>query len=218
MSPSRVGGLAGLFFALGVLVQNGVLLVGNPLPTASLDEILTFYKGSPERVSLAVGWVAVNVPLLLTFGAAVSLRIDRTGPPTIWGRVGFGGVVLLAAAFGCTTWLQAVLAARAETLAAAGQLQLVWDLHTAAFTGSGLALAVTIGAFSVGAWSAAFVPRWTCAIGVVGASSLLVSGLLAVGTVTGGPGLFFQLAGFVTWVVWLVTGGVSLLRERAVQG
>lgn len=217
MSPSRIGGLAGLLFALGVFVQNAFLLQGNPLPGAPLPEILAFYQGSGGRVGAAVGWVAVNVPLLLLFGAAVARRIEGGpadgGAAGLWARVGQGGVLLLAAAFGCTTWLQAVLAARAEALAAAGQLQLVWDLHSAAFSGSGLALSVTVGAFSAGAWSAGFVPRWTCVLGLLGALCLLVSGLLAVGTVGGGPGVFFQLGGFVTWLVWLVTGGVRLWRE-----
>lgn len=217
MSPSRIGGLAGLLFALGVFVQNAFLLQGNPLPGAPLEEVLAFYQGSSGRVGLAVGWVAVNVPLLLTFGAQVARRIEGgQGEPGVRGlcaQVGWGGVLLLAAAFGCTTWLQAVLCARAEALAAAGQLALVWDLHSAAFGGSGIALGVTAGAFSAGAWSAGFVPRWTCVLGLVGTASLLVSGLLAAGTVAGGPGIFFQLGGFVTWLVWLLTGGLRLWRE-----
>ena len=212
-SPSsRIGGVAGLLFAGGVLLQNAVLLQGNPLPAASLDQVSAFYAGRGGPVSLAVGWVAFNIPLLLTFGGAVARRLEAHEAAAIWGRVGFGGVVLLAGAFTSTTWLQAVLVARAADLAASGQLALVWDLHSAAFSASGTALAVTMGAFSIGAWQESLVPRWTAGLGLLGALSLLGAGLLAVGTITGGPGIFLQLGGFGAWVVWLLTASVRLLR------
>ena len=46
----------------------------------------------------------------------------------------------------------------------------------------------------------------------MGTTSLLISGLLAVGTVQGGPGIFFQLGGFVAWVAWLLTASYRLVR------
>lgn len=211
---SRVGGAAGLLFAAGVLLQNGFLLRDNPMPGAQLDQIVAFYAGSSARVSVAVGWVAINIPLLLLFGSAVSLRLERQEAARVWARVGLCGVVLLCAAFSCTTWLQGVLVARAADLATAGQLQLVWDLHSAAFSSSGLALAATMGGFSLGAWQGGVVPRWAAGVGLVGAAALVASGLFAVGTITGGPGIFLQLLGFVAWLVWLVTASVRLLRPQ----
>jgi hypothetical protein len=213
MTTPRLAGVAGLLFAGGVLLQNGVLLQGAPLPGASLDAITDFYTGRQSPVSAAVGWVAINVPLLLLFGAGVAERIERHAPSAVYGRAGFGGVVLLAAAFVSTTWLQATLAARVTDLAAAGQLRLVWDLHTAAFTTSATALCVAMGAFSLGAWGSGAVPRWCAGLGLAGAFSLGVSGILAVSTITGGPGIFFQLGGFGAWVVWLLTASIGLVRE-----
>jgi hypothetical protein len=211
-TSSRLGGFAGLLFAVGVLLQNGVFLRGNPLPSAPLDTVASFYSEHGGSVAAGVGWVAFNIPLLLIFGAAVSRRMERSEDAALWARVGFGGVVLLAGAFTSTTWLQAVLAARAGALAEAGQLGVVWDLHSAAFSGSGTALAVAMGAFSAGAWHDGTVPRWTAALGLAGAASLVLSGLLAVGSIGGGPGIFFQLGGFLAWVVWLLTASVRLVR------
>lgn len=213
MGAERIGGIAGLLFAGGVLLQNGVLLQGMPLPGASLAEVASFYEGRALPSAVATGWVAINVPLLLTFGAAVSRRMEATPAAATWGRAGLAGIALLAAAFGSTTWLQATLTARAAELARAGQLGLVWDLHTAAFSGSGVALAATIGAFSLGAWSDGTVPRWTAVVGLAGAGLLAISGLLAVGTVGGGPGIFFQFGGFATWVVWLLTASIGMIRR-----
>src|SRR5207248_5294118 len=107
---------------------------------------------------IAVGWVALNIPLLLVFGAAVSRRLERAEPAAAWARAGFGGLVLVCAAFTATTLLQATLVARARSLAAAGQLGLVWDLHSAAFAMSGAALATVLAAFSLGARHEPVVP------------------------------------------------------------
>lgn len=209
---SRIGGFAGFAFVGGVMLQNGVLLQGAPLPGATLEAVQAFYVDRRGPVSLAVGWVAINVPLLLVFGAAVGQRLQREARSSLFGWVGVGGVVLLAAAFLGTTWIQAVLTARAPDLAAAGTLGLVWDFHTAAFSTSGLALSVALGAFSVGGWRSEAVPKWTAAVGIVGTICLVISGLLAVGSVGGGPGIFFQLAGFVAWVVFLLAASVRLLK------
>jgi hypothetical protein len=215
MTESRWGGIAGLAFLGGVLLQNGVLLQGNPLPGVPLDEVAAWYADRAGSIALACGWVAINVPLLLLFGSAVSERIAKGGQP-VWARMGFGGVVLLAAAFSCTTWLQAVLAARAADLAASGQLAVVWDFHTAAFAMSGVALATTLLGFSAGSWTTGVVPRWTAAVGFLGVGLLGGAGAAIVSTVDGGPGIFLQLGGFVTWVVWLLTASIGLLRSQSV--
>lgn len=208
----RAGGLAGLAFGAGVLVQNGFLLQGAPLPSATLDVVRDFYVERAGFIAVAVGWVSLNIPLLLVFASAVTLALSKDARSAVWARVAFGGVVLLCAAFTVTTFLQAVLTARADTLQAAGQLGLLWDLHSAAFTMSGLALAATLGSLSVAAWSTGFVARWVAAVGGVGAACLVGSGMLAVSTITGGPGIWLQLVGFACWVVWLLAASVKLLR------
>lgn len=45
-------------------------------------------------------------------------------------------------------------------------------------------------------------------IGLSGAAFLAVAGFLAVGTGSGGPGIYFQLAGLGAWVVWIVTASI----------
>lgn len=208
----RAGGIAGFLFVAGVLVQNGLLLQGAPLPSAKLDVVLRFYVDHQNRIAIATGWVAVNVLLLVVFGAAATRRMIEDKSTAVWGRVGLGGVLLLAATFATTSWLQATLAARAADLGTAGQLSLVWDMHSAAFAMSGIALAVTLLGLSLGALQVSVVPRGIAILGLVGAFCLVVSGALSVSTIAGGPGVFFQLAGFVTWLAWLVTASWRLLR------
>lgn len=211
----KVGGIAGLLFAGGVLLQNGYLLQGNPLPDASLDDVRAFYTASAGRIEIAVGWVALNVVCLLTFGAAITERLVKDPRTSVWGRLAFGAIVLLAAAFSVTTALQGALGASIAGLETPGLLRAFWDLHSTAFAMSGIALSAVLLGLSVGTVSApeqALVPRWVALVGLVGSASLLVAGGLSMSTVSGGPGIFFQLGGFATWLVWLVAGAIGLLR------
>lgn len=214
----KVGGIAGLLFAAGVLLQNGYLLQGNPLPDASLDDVRAFYAASAGRIEVAVGWVALNVLFLLTFGAAMTERLVRSPRTSLWGRLAFGAVVLLAAAFSVTTALQGALVSSIARTESMDLLRAFWDLHSTAFAMSGIALSAVLLGLSVGTLSApehALVPRWVAYLGLGGSASLLVAGGLSVSSVSGGPGIFFQLGGFATWLVWLIAGAVGLLRERA---
>ncbi len=216
----KVGGIAGLLFAGGVVLQNGFLLQGNPLPDAPLEEVRAFYSSNAGRIEVAVGWVALNVLFLLTFGAAVTERLVRRPRTSLWGRLAFGGIVLLAAAFSTTTALQGALVASIAHLESAGLLRAFWDLHSTAFAMSGIALSAVLLGLSVGTLrepEQPLVPRWVAYLGLLGSASLLVSGGLSVSTVGGGPGLFFQLGGFATWLVWLIAGSVGLLRTGAVS-
>ncbi len=209
----RLGGLAGMAFAAGVALQNGVLLAGNPMADAPLAEIQDYYSSSGGRISIAVGLVAVNIVLLVFFGSAVTKRLAARRESSVAARAGLGGIVLLGGAFFVTTLLQAVLAARVNELAEAGQLQLIWDLHTAAFAMSGSGLGVTLAALSVGALVAnAVVPRWAAIVGLVGAACAVAAGALVVSTISGGPGIWLQLLGFVAWLIWLVTASLNLWR------
>lgn len=209
----RLGGLAGLVFVVGVVVQNGALLAGSPLPDADLAEVERFYTQAQGRISVAVGLVALNVLMLLLFGSAVANRLDRHPPARVAARAGFGAVVLLCGAFLTTTFLQAVLVAAPDRLAETGQLELIWDLHSAAFTMSATSLGAVLLAFSSGAWLAdALVPRWVAVAGFVGSALLVLAGGLVVGSLHGGPGTFLQLAGFATWLLFLVVASVRLVR------
>jgi hypothetical protein len=210
----RIGGLCGLAFATLVILQNAVLLAGNPMPNAALADIQEFYQNGSTRIAVAVGIVAVNMALLVVFGSAVTTRLERADGARVAARTAYAGIILLAGAFLTTTLLQAVLVASVDELADANQLQLVWDVHTAAFAMSSIGLGVVLASLSIGSILAGdFVPRWTAYLGLVGALSLTCAGALVVTTLDGGIGIWLQLAGFAVWLVWLLVASVRLLRE-----
>ena len=112
----RVGGVAGLAFAGGVALQNGVLLAGTPMADAPLAKIQDYYSGASGRISIAVGLVALNIVLLVFFGSAVTKKLAAHDSSSITARAGLGGIVLLGGAFFVTTLLQAVLTARVDAV------------------------------------------------------------------------------------------------------
>ena len=131
-------------------------------------------------------------------------------------RAAFAGIILLGGAFLTTTLLQAVLVSRVDELAASNQLQLLWDVHTAAFAMSATGLGVTLAGLSAASLFAGdLVPRWVAYVGLFGALFVTSGGVLVVGTLDGGPGIWLQLAGFATWLVWLATASFRLIREPA---
>ena len=58
------------------------------------------------------------------------------------------------------------------------------------------------------------MPRWTATLGLVGVACLLIAGVLVVSTVEVGAGIYFQLAGFIAWLVFIVTASICLVRQR----
>ena len=210
----RVAGVAGLAFVAGVVLQNGVLLAGNPQPDAPLEEIVDFYRDGGGRIGVAVGLVALNIVLLLCFASGIAERISAVPRARIAGRAGFGAAVLLGGAFLTTTALQAVLTTRVDELADAGLVQVIWDLHGSAFSMSATGLAAVLVFFALGSLLGAdLVPRWTAILALVGSGLLVAAGALAAPSVDGGPGLYLQLGGFVTWLVFLVVASLRLLRR-----
>lgn len=213
MEAGRIGGYSGLAFVAGVALQNGILLAGNPLPDATMEMVAEFYRGNRGAIAIAVGLVAINIALLLTFACHASAVLERGGA-RVAGQVGQSAAVLLAGAFLVTTLLQAVLTARIDDLVGQQQLALLWDLHTAAFVMSATSLAAVLGAFSLGALATgALVPRWTAATGLAGAASLLAAGAMVVPTLDGSPAFFLQFVGFTTWLIFLVVASLRLLRS-----
>ena len=213
-STVKLGGLAGLGFGFGLLMQNLVLLGGSPLPGADLDEVVRFYSDNTTKVTLASGWVALNVPLVIIFVATIANRLRESARSAFWGQLAFGGVFLISGTFMLVTMLQSVLAARVDTLATnQAALGVVWDLHSAAFAINTLSLAVLLGSLSIGSLMHSIVPRWTAWMGIVGSVLLLAHTAVSVSVIKGDSIMIIGLVGFLMWVVWLVTASIQMLRS-----
>lgn len=216
-TPSRrFAGWAGLGFALLVLIQNGVLLVGVPLNDAPMDEILSFYTDNAGRITAATALVPINVVLLLTFVAGVtSWARERSDASLDWGRLGLGGAVLMASTFLLTTVLQIALVVLIDVGADSSIIELIWIVHAAAFALNMPGLAVTLAGLAQVSRVSALGPNWLNSVALAGALCLLIAAVFAKQTIDGSPVLFVGLAGFATWLVWVPVNSIILIRRQA---
>ncbi len=215
-TATRIGGIAGLGFAGGVIFQNAVLMSGSPLPGASIDEVSRFYADQGGRVMIATFWVAINAVFLLTFLSAVTARLQESPASALWGRVAYAAGISLLSLFAVGTSLQAVLVTRISDLEANhALLGLLWAMHSGAFSMSLIVAGVLVLSLSLGALATPVVPAWTAYLGLLGSALMLVGGGLAFNVIDGGPALFIGFAGFATWIVWLITASLRMLRSEA---
>jgi hypothetical protein len=215
LTEARIGGIAGLGFAAGVMLQNAVLLAGSPLPGSGLDEVVRFYGDNSGRIMIASGIVAINMLFLLTFISVVTGRMARFDVSALPGRVAYAGGIALLATFSTAAFLQLVLTSRiAELDADRSSLWLLWELHSGAFSMSGISLGVMLGSLAIGARLCGLMPSWTLVLGITGSLLALTGGALAFNVIDGGPALFLIFAGFAAWVVWLITASLRLVRSE----
>jgi hypothetical protein len=212
--PAKIGGIAGLCFALGLIIQQ-VLQAGGPLPGQPPADEIAFYSTSAAAISVAVGLVAINIVLIVTFVATVAERLQRAGPSAaLCGRVGLIGVAILAGNFLVVTALHATLVAQIDALRdQPALLAVLSSFHWSAFALSGPPLGLVMGAFSIAALRHPVVPRWLAWLGIAGAGALIIDGALVVAVVRGAPVIYLAFIGFAVWVLWLIVASVRLLRD-----
>jgi hypothetical protein len=58
------------------------------------------------------------------------------------------------------------------------------------------------------------IPRWLTTVAWPGAACLLTAAVFTVSLANGGPWIALGVAGFIVWLVFVVTASISLLRRR----
>jgi hypothetical protein len=108
-----------------------------------------------------------------------------------------------------------VLTAKARPLAASpAVVQALWAVHAAAFGLDLAAIAVALLGLSHAAASMRLIPGWLTVAAWPGAACLLIASVFTVALANGGPWGAVGLAGFIIWLVFVITASVSLLRDR----
>jgi hypothetical protein len=213
MSFTRLAGLAGLSFAIIVVLINvGLGATGWPLDAGTAPaEVARYFADHGGVIGLDVSISLFNVVLIAIFCAgafAAIWRVERDRGEA-WSAVGLIGVAAMTGSF------VAVVAIRAALTAGHDPSGGIWDLHNALFTAVGIGLGTVLIGFSIGGVRTATIRRWHAILGLVSGILLVVSALLTPVMVGGGPaGLAaIGLVGFVGWLVWLASFGVVLLRR-----
>jgi hypothetical protein len=213
--PGLLGGIGGLVFAGGVLVQNA-MRAKFPANDAGAAEVMKYYADH-RAVTLAL---AVMMPIglvgLTTFLGAVLARVARGAgrAAAVTGAFGAAGII---ATFTMLTAFDVAIAGYIHRGAAdVAVVDGMWVVHNAVFgfllASIGIALA---GLSRASIASGLLSTRWAKA-GLVG-GGLLVAGAATTPAIVGGsPTMFIGVAGFVVWVAFVIRTSVALLRQPQV--
>ena len=214
----RVVGALALALAASLVVQNAVVVwAAAPSYAAPMTEVLAFHADHRGAVAIAVGLEALNLPLLLGFLAGLRGLVEqRGGAGAVWSRLALTAGAVLSAAFGlyAVLWIGTVLVADGLT-GPTPLLELVWQLHAAAFAFVLSALGTTLVAAALTTHAGRLTAPWQRWLGLVGGGLMLAAGAASLPIADGSPLLFVGMPGYAAWLVWLLATGVRLVRRAA---
>jgi hypothetical protein len=212
----RLAGIGGLVFAATLLAQN-IIRAGSPGFGAAPAQVTAYFLHHRAAALVPLGLFPVEMIALFAFVAAVWTKADRE-ENRWWASVGTLGAATIAALFAVVNITEIVLTAKAGQLAASpAVVQALWALHAAAFGLDLAAIAVALIGLSRAAASMRLIPAWVTVVAWPGAACLLIAAVFTVALANGGPWVAVGLAGFVVWLVFVITASVSLLRGRLIS-
>lgn len=212
VSTTRIVGGVAVAYAASVIVQNAAFGTGAPLYSDPLGVVLAYF--AENRVAVAVGLEAVNLPLLLLFVTALHGLVQRRGGAGAdWSRLAVAAGATLAAlsALAMATQIAVVLAA--DGLAEpTPTFELIWQVHAAALALTLPAMGATFIGAALATHASGLTRPWQWLLGVAGGSLLILAGAGSLAIADGSPLLFVGLLGLAAWLVWLVVTGLRLIR------
>lgn len=213
--PGLFGGIGGLVFAGGVLVQNA-MRSKFPANDVGAEEVMKYYADH-RGVTLAL---AVLMPIgligLTTFLGAVIARVARGAgrAAAVTGAFGAAGII---ATFTMVTAFDVAIAGYIHRGAAnVAVVDGMWVVHNAVFgfllASIGVALA---GLSRASVASGLLSTRWN-KTGLVGGGLLVAGAATTPAIIDGSPTMFIGVAGFVVWLAFVIRTSVALLRQPQV--
>src|SRR6187200_2560788 len=212
----RLVGATAIASAAAVLIDNVVVgWVNSPAYGDPIEEVLAWHAQNRAVVAIAVGLEALNLPLLLGFLTGLHGLVGRRGGAGAdWSRlaVAAGATFSAVMAFYAVLWDGVVLSA-GELTEPSPVLELVWQLHAAAFAWSLPALGTTFIGAALATHASRLTPPWQRLLGVAGGGLLLAAGAVSLAIADGSALVFVGVSGLAAWLVWLLATGVRLVRS-----
>ena len=211
----RLAGTGGLVFAATLLAQN-IIRASAPGFGAAPAQVTAYFLHHRAAALVPLGLFPVEMIALFAFAAAAWTMADRR--QSRWqASVGMLGAATIAALFAIVNITEIVLTAKAGPLGGSpAVVQALWAVHAAAFGLDLAAIAVALLGLSYAAASVRLIPAWLTVVAWLGAACLLIAAVFTVALTDGGPWVAVGLAGFVIWLVFVITASVSLLRDRPI--
>jgi len=214
VSTTRIVGGVAVAYAASVIVQNAAFGSGAPLYSDPLGVVLAYY--AENKVAVAVGLEAVNLPLLLLFVTALHGLVQRRGGAGADGsRLAVAAGATLSALSALTMATQIAVVLAADGLAEpTPTFELIWQFHAAALALTLPAMGATFIGAALATHASGLTRPWQRLLGVAGGSLLILAGTGSLAIADGSPLLFVGLLGLAAWLVWLIVTGLRLIRGQ----
>ena len=211
----RLAGTGGLVFA-AILVADNIIRASAPGFDAAPAQVSAYFLDHRAAALVPLGLFPAGLLAFFPFVAGLWARA-RQEDSRWWASVGVLGAATIAALFAIVNITEIVLTAKAAQLASSpAVVQALSTLRAAAFGLDLAAIAVALIGLSRAAGAMRLIPSWLALTAWTGAVCLLTAATFTVALADGGPWLAVGLAGFIVWVVFVITASVSLLRGRQI--
>ncbi len=211
----RLAGTGGLVFA-ATLVADNIIRASAPGFDAAPAQVSTYFLDHRVAALVPLGLFPLGLLAFFPFAAGLWARA-RQEESRWWASIGVLGAATIAALFAIVNITEIVLTAKAAQLASSpAVVQALWTLRAAAFGLDLAAIAVALIGLSRAAAAMRLIPSWLALAAWPGAACLLTASVFTVALANGGPWLAVGVAGFIVWVVFVMTASVALLRGRQI--
>jgi hypothetical protein len=212
-----LAGLGGVGFAAIVGAENAVL----PRPPdfdASGEEVLRWVHDHHALVAVVVASFAVTTVCLATFigGFLVRSFREEQAETAVYAVIGTVGALMIGAWFALVVISQLLLLGLdGSSTASPATAELIWHLHTAAFTVNVVAIGIAGFGVAGAAVRMGLAPSWCRPLSIVALVAGVATTLQSSSAVNGGAGWRIGLVTFVSWLLLLAIVGVRMTREHA---
>ncbi len=214
-SSIRIGGIAGIVFAVGMTVLGFVVWFDQPLFTDSIAEIREFFADNENTINSA-NWVAalLFVGGLLLFASALRSVLGRDeGGDGVWSRASFAGAVASVGVAGSGVFLATFTLGNMEALSDGVVQAFVradWLLYSSVLPW-GFALFL-VGASVVMLRGRSF-PTWFGWLGLAASAANAVGALWPIYGDPEGALVIVGMIGLLASFVWILLSGAVMVRK-----
>ncbi len=214
LAPARiVGGVGGLVFVASVVAQNLIRAGAMPANDARVGRIIDFYAGHRGSTFALAALFAVGAAGIAAFAGALVARLTDSSVrgAALAGAIGVAGVFAVY-----STMLATDLALSGYVHRGApshGVVSAMWILHNAVFGVLLVAIGVALAGLSAAAAADGVVAGFWKPVGLLGALLLGIAGAATPAIIDGSPLMALGLIGFLTWLAFVATTAISLLRS-----
>lgn len=212
----RIGGLAGVVFAVGMVVLGFAVYFTQPAFTEPITEIRDYFTDNATGLQIA-DWLSALffVGGFLLFASALRTALRDSDSGGTWSRASFAAAAVSVAVAGSGVFL--------STFTVAGMDDLSDDVVHAFMRADAIVYGAILpwgfALFLVGASMVMLrggrFPRWFAWLGFAAAGLSAVGALWPVDGDPEGALAMVGVVGFIAMLLWVVFTGVTMVRSRA---